>query len=53
MAKKLGERAYELGNDTTYNSPFAKACKGCLKYMGGKQDDITVIVALINLDKSA
>lgn len=52
-AKKLGEKAYEMCQDTKYNSPFAKASKYHLDHMGGKPDDITVIVALVNLEKSA
>ncbi|OMJ78929.1 hypothetical protein SteCoe_21149 [Stentor coeruleus] len=50
-AKALGEKAYEMCQDTKYISPFAKAyMEG---YKGGKPDDITVVVALINLEKEA
>ena len=42
----LSTKAEELGNDRKYFSPFAKHAKEQRKrYMGGKLDDVTVIVA--------
>lgn len=53
-ANKLGEKAYEMCQSTSYISPFSKAASTAYRqrYMGGKPDDITVIVALVNLDKA-
>ena len=49
----LANAAYKLSLDQTYNSPFAqRAEKTKLKYIGGKSDDITVIVGQVKLRKS-
>ena len=47
VAKRIGEMALEKSLDKTYNSPFAKGYGG--GFMGGKPDDITVIVAQVNI----
>jgi protein phosphatase PTC7 len=44
----IGEKAYGLSHDKNYESPFAKGAKEHRRwYMGGKTDDITVVVAEI------
>ncbi|CAD8196302.1 unnamed protein product [Paramecium pentaurelia] len=49
LAKSIANYAYRLSLDPKYNSPFAQHAKQSrLRYMGGKSDDITVIVAFIN-----
>ena len=45
----LADKAELLGNDDSFFSPFAKGAKEAGKYfMGGKADDIVVIVAQIH-----
>ena len=47
-AKCIGDKAYKMSKDRRYNSPFAVgALKSGKRYIGGKEDDITVIVAQI------
>jgi serine/threonine protein phosphatase PrpC len=47
LAQVLAEKAIDRGWDTNYRSPFARnAGKAGKKYMGGKLDDTTVIVAI-------
>ncbi|CAG9313153.1 unnamed protein product [Blepharisma stoltei] len=47
LSKTLVERAIQKGWDQSYKSPFAKnASKAGKKYIGGKLDDTTVIVAV-------
>jgi len=47
-AKDLADKTFKLSQDKHHHSPFAKdAKKNGLKWTGGKPDDITVIVALI------
>lgn len=47
LSKILVERAIQKGWDTSYKSPFARnAGKAGKKYIGGKLDDTTVIVAV-------
>lgn len=42
----IGELAYQKSKDKRYESPFSIGAKKAGKwYMGGKEDDITVIVA--------
>jgi len=42
----ITERANKLSKDHKYNSPFAQeAHKHFYDYRGGKEDDITVLVA--------
>jgi protein phosphatase PTC7 len=44
----IGEKAYKMSHDRKYFSPFAKGAKEAGKYyIGGKKDDITVVVAEI------
>jgi len=44
----LAKQSEKLGDDPSYYSPFAKsAAEEGINYMGGKSDDITVIVAQI------
>ena len=44
---ELVVRAIDKGWDSTYKSPFSKnAAKHGMKYIGGKLDDTSVIVAL-------
>lgn len=48
----LANKAEEMSLHETYLSPFAKGAKESgKKYQGGKPDDITVIVAQIELGK--
>ena len=48
LAKSIASYAYKLSLDTKYNSPFAQSAKlHRLRFMGGKSDDITVVVAFI------
>ncbi len=49
-SKALAEKAELLSNDKDYLSPFSKkARENQLNYTGGKPDDITIIVAQLNL----
>ena len=49
LAKILANEAYEKSNDKNYFSPFARKAQENKKYyLGGKPDDITIIVALVN-----
>ena len=48
MADKITNYAYKLSLDKEYKSPFYKLSGNYHKYLGGKSDDITVIVAQIN-----
>ena len=44
----MANKAYILGKDRNYMSPFARGAMKCGKrYLGGKEDDITVIVTQI------
>ena len=46
MADCQARKAYVLGKDPKFDSPFAKnARKNKMKHKGGKHDDISVIVA--------
>lgn len=48
LPKTLAETAFKWSLNNTYNSPFAKKAKrSAIKFLGGKSDDITVIVAKI------
>jgi hypothetical protein len=50
LAKELVEEAYEKSNNKNYFSPFAKKAQENKKfYLGGKPDDITIIVAFVTL----
>ncbi|WCJ39520.1 hypothetical protein M5689_020503 [Euphorbia peplus] len=54
LALEIAGRALIHSLDTTYLSPFAKAAKlEGFNYTGGKKDDITVVVAKVELDLSA
>ena len=47
-ANCMASKAYNLSKNKTYGSPFAKGAMQCgLRYVGGKEDDITVIVSQI------
>lgn len=47
-AKCIGNKAYSLSKDRMYKSPFSQGALAVGKrYMGGKEDDITVIVSQI------
>jgi protein phosphatase PTC7 len=51
LAKELVCKAVQKGWDTTYKSPFSKnAAKFGQRYIGGKLDDTTVVVALVTED---
>ena len=54
FAKMLAEKAFEKSTDESYLSPFAKAAVQAYResYTGGKPDDITVIVAQVNISTS-
>jgi len=45
IAEMIGQISEKYSNDQKYKSPFSKKSKGL--YLGGKADDITVIVAQI------
>ncbi|XP_062177421.1 probable protein phosphatase 2C 71 isoform X3 [Alnus glutinosa] len=49
IAEYLATRAQEVGRSTYVRTPFADAAKavGCVGYTGGKIDDVTVIVSLV------
>lgn len=49
MATLLAEKAQERGKSTSGNSPFSDAARavGYNTYIGGKLDDVTVIVSLV------
>jgi protein phosphatase PTC7 len=48
VADCIARKAYRLGKDKSYDSPFAQSAKSYGKrYVGGKHDDITVTVAQI------
>lgn len=48
MARLLAARAQTLGASKTHPSPFAlRAAEAKLRFMGGKMDDITVVVARV------
>jgi len=50
LSKILAREAYEKSNDKNYFSPFAKKAQENKKYyLGGKPDDITIIVGLVNI----
>jgi len=52
VADCIARSAYELGKKKDYLSPFAKEArktKGRYNYIGGKHDDITVVVARVRL----
>jgi len=52
VADCIARTAYELGKRKDYLSPFAKEArktKGRYHYIGGKHDDITVVVARVRL----
>lgn len=45
ISEMIAKYAYKLSLQHNYNSPFAKkARKHFMNYMGGKSDDITVVV---------
>mmetsp|Transcript_29199 Transcript_29199/g.21735 ORF Transcript_29199/g.21735 Transcript_29199/m.21735 type:complete len:80 (-) Transcript_29199:32-271(-) len=49
-AKCIGEMAFMNSHDKRYRSPFAVGAQEAgVSYMGGKPDDITVLVSRINL----
>jgi hypothetical protein len=48
VADCIARTAYELGKNKNFDSPFAKAARAVGKrYVGGKADDISVIVAQV------
>jgi len=50
VARELANATYKLSLDQKYNSPFAiEARKYGYRFDGGKSDDITVVVAKVNL----
>ena len=55
VADNIARRAYFLGKDPNYLSPFAKGARKAgwgASYNGGKQDDITVMVAQVKTGTS-
>lgn len=49
ISEKIAKRAFELSLDTTHASPFSlEAGKYGYKFLGGKSDDITVVVARVD-----
>lgn len=51
LSESLARFAFDMSLDTKYKSPFYKKAKCDKNFIGGKEDDITVIVAQINLDR--
>ncbi|KAM3136721.1 hypothetical protein pb186bvf_011166 [Paramecium bursaria] len=50
LSQSIAEYAYRLSLDKNYNSPFAQnAYKHRLHFKGGKSDDITVVVAELDI----
>lgn len=49
IAELLAMRAHEVGRSTSTRSPFGDAAQavGYVGYAGGKLDDVTVIVSLL------
>ena len=48
LAGLISREAYRLSKDRTYDSPFSQEARKSMKlYLGGKPDDITVVVANI------
>jgi len=49
IAEFLATRAQEVGRSTSMRSPFADAAQavGYVGFIGGKLDDVTVIVSLV------
>lgn len=49
IAEVLAKRAQEVGKSTSTRSPFADAAQavGYVGYSGGKLDDVTVIVSVV------
>ncbi|XP_057855072.1 probable protein phosphatase 2C 71 isoform X1 [Cryptomeria japonica] len=52
IANLLAKEAQERGKSTSGNSPFAEAAQaaGYYTYIGGKLDDVTVIVSIVQAD---
>lgn len=52
MATLLAEKAHERGKSTSGSSPFSDAARavGYNTYIGGKLDDVTVIVSLVKVN---
>lgn len=55
IAEYLATRAQEVGQSTCARTPFADAAQaaGCVGYTGGKIDDVTVIVSLVQKRSSS
>jgi serine/threonine protein phosphatase PrpC len=54
VADCIARKAYFLGKDKTYFSPFARSAATYGKrYLGGKHDDITVVVAQVSSTTTA
>lgn len=52
MVKELAEKAFENSRNRKKTSPFERKAKAAgLLHSGGKPDDITVVVAVIDLKK--
>jgi len=54
VADCIARKAYWLGKDSTFDSPFAQTGResGYYRGTGGKHDDITVVIAQITADSS-
>ncbi|OHT07150.1 putative protein phosphatase 2C 1 [Tritrichomonas foetus] len=52
-AKKLAEMAYKNSEDKEFDSPFVKEAinNGIYFFSGGKPDDVTVVVSIVDLEK--
>jgi hypothetical protein len=51
LSKCIAHKAFKYSFMKSYESPFAKGAKEAGKmFMGGKSDDITVIVAKANIN---
>ena len=51
VADAIAQRAYQFSHTSGRQSPFGEHSKGL--YYGGKEDDITVLVAEIKINSSA
>lgn len=51
LSEVLAKSAFEFSLDPCFESPFAKKCRSFDGYgIGGKEDDITVVIAQVNID---
>ena len=49
LAENLARLAFEYSRDQNYESPFFRKANSKEEFLGGKEDDITVVIAQVNL----